>query len=206
MKTSLKLTALSCFIFLFLQGINSQSVSKKNLIDDGGLSFVSDWKPFYGRDAQTGAKPDTCCLYDAKNGKTAPGSLKLIGNNTTLYRCMRYTKSIPVTVDKSYKISFWVKTANVSLKSRVYLDFAIKDKNESGNPGAYLPRELQFKTHEIAADKIKGTHDWTLIECQIKIPVGGAYLVNIMPRINPTVDDNSTAAVWFDDISIEEVL
>lgn len=204
----IKTTILICVIFFGIQTIaGQQSVNSngKNLLEDGAVTNNALWRAICGKNPETGIKPDNCCSIDPTVGKTIQGSILLVGNGSREWRSMQYTKSIPVEPGKKYHISGWVKTENISKKSRIYFDFNVKNKNENGKPGDYLAKDLVPKTNELAFDKVKGTHDWTLIECTYIIPESAYYLTNIRPRYDPVIDDSESSKVWFDDLTIEEV-
>lgn len=208
MKTIFKTALIICAIFSVIQLVKGQqpiSLNGQNLFEDGGVTNSSLWRSICGKNTKTGNKPDSCCSIDYSVGKAAQGSLLLVGNGSREWRSMQYTKAILVEPGKKYHISGWVKTENVSQKSRVYLDFNVKTKNENGKPGNYLTRELLPKTNQMAFDKVKGTHNWMLIDCTYTIPESIYYLVNFRPRYDPVTNDSESSKVWFDDLMIEEV-
>ena len=209
MKTIFKTALLICAFFVGIQTIAGQqtvSSASKNLLEDGGVSNNAMWCLNCGTNSDTGVKPDNCISIDPSEGKKAKGSILLVGNSGREWRSMRYTKSIPVEPGKKYHISGWVKTENISKKSRIYLDFNVKIKDENGKPGEYIAKELFPKTNEMAFDKVKGTHDWTLIECTYIIPETSYFIVNFRLRYDPVIDDSESSKVWFDDFSIEEII
>jgi hypothetical protein len=208
MKTIFKAALLICAFFVVNQTIVGQqnaSSASLNLLEDGGVTNNAMWRFSCGTNPDTGVKPENCISIDSSLGKSAPGSILLVGNGGREWRSMQYTKSILVEPGKKYHISGWVKTENISKKSRVYFDFNVKTKNENGKPGEYLAKELMPKTNEMAFDKVKGTHDWTLIECAYIIPETAYFIVNFRVRYDPVIDDSESSKVWFDDLLIQEI-
>ena len=203
MKTALFI----CAIFFGVQTIFGQqsiTLNSKNLLSDGAVSGNTLWRKYTGTNKETGGKPDTCCLIDPTVGKTAKGSILLVGNGSREWRTMMYNTPIPVEPGKKYHFSAWVKTENISSNSKLYFGFTLKTKNEEGKSGNNVPRELSPKFSNMASDKLKGTHDWTLIETVYTIPETAYFLV-VLARLDPVIEDTKNSKVWFDDMVIEEV-
>lgn len=208
MKTISKTALLICTLIFGIQTINAQlsaNSNTKNLLEDGGVTNNGIWRQRCGKNPETGATPDSCCSIDPTIGKTDKGSILLVGNGSREWRSMQNAKVIQVEQGKKYHISAWVKTENISKKSRVYFEFVVKTKNENGKPGDYLPKEFQPKLNDLPVDNVKGTHDWLLIECTYTIPENGEYLVSIHARYDPVIDDSKSSKVWFDDLMITKI-
>jgi hypothetical protein len=208
MKSTLKII-LICISLVGIQIVNGQeskSNKSENLIQDEGFTNSKLWLAKAGVNNETGLKPDNCCSLDQTVGKTGLGSVLLIGNSTKEWRSMQYSKYVQVEPNKTYRISGWVKTENISKHSRIFIDYNIKYKNEIGKPGESPAKELIPKGDQVPFDKVKGTHNWELIECAYTIPENIYFLVNIRLRYNPAIEDTELSKVWFDDFKIEEAL
>lgn len=165
----------------------------KNLITNGDISILVgsgalDWS------AQGTSDFRVHCTID-KTVYTSPEASFRIKGDGVGWRGWRHTDFM-VEAGKTYVISYFVKTENVSAASKVYCSFGIKAVDGSTLIGN-VPN-----TNSFLGDQVKGTHDWTKIEGEYTIPENGGYISAFCPRMDS--DGTAEQYAWYDDFEVRE--
>jgi len=140
---------------------------------DGGIEGWETWTP----------QGQPQISYDTTVYRSAPGSAKLQGFSAQDRAAL--VQRPEVIPGKTYKISAWVKTENVS-RAGVMLRVQF---NLATNPS-------QKTRDHIILGNLQGTNDWTLLEETFVVPPGTGTLI-----VEPFLD-RAQGIVWWDDITL----
>lgn len=167
------------------------SLSNINILSNAGFeegtAVPTDW-------TSEGKKANSMDRSIYRSGSSSARLAGIDGGWTALRH-----KDIPVEAGATYKLSSYVKTENVNLKSKVYMHFGVKDQQ-----GNFVVPDNDAFTNNLLVDTIKGTHDWMKIEGEYTIPAGGASISYLRVRLNPT-KGTTDEVVWYDDLVIRKV-
>ncbi len=135
------------------------------------------------------------CVMDSEVGHSDTSSVKI--TNTTKTVSAWYTAGVlgfPYSFDdmvgKTYKLSGWVKTENVSGEA-----FIAVDQNNNTVP----------KDNSIKSQAVTGTTDWTYLEVEFVSKQTKDASGNSISIDNYMLALDGTGTVWFDDVKIEPV-
>ncbi|GAB2567304.1 polysaccharide lyase family 8 super-sandwich domain-containing protein [Gracilibacillus alcaliphilus] len=192
-KCSISLVCILYFIFSFaFYQVKAEETTGNNLIINGSFEKTSTAT---GERWENNIKPDGWDVWipsgnpqlmiDPDVSYEGDQSLRINAPSTSRADILQ---DIPITTGANYKFSAWVKTNQVEAASEggafirtQYLDAAGRKVSD----GPYT-------------SKLKGDHDWTLLEMNIAAP-DNAKIIRVELFL-----ETATGTVWFDHVSMEE--
>lgn len=141
--------------------------------------------------------------WDAGTGHTRPGALlieRLDDRRPALTSSAVLMKPFPVSCDKLYRVSVWVKTVGITPEGKVKMVIHYRGK---GGVAGSNPQWIDYMTmtHELAVPKIT-PGKWQHLELICQVP--SEPKIRCLQAIL-TVDKTNAGKIWFDDFSIAQV-
>jgi len=178
---------LNFFIVAFL--LFSASLKSQNLVTNGDFSEMNgsklaNWSP-------SGPSSKVTCTLDESIFRSAPRAVKIVGDSVG-WRGWRNSE-IQVEAGKTYNISFYAKANSLGKGTRIGISFTLKNASNENIGKPVFP--IIFNEG--------GSFDWKLMEAEYTIPEGGAKIVALCVRLDPTKAATPDQTVWYDDVKVE---